>query len=60
MTPGQLRVCTHCQHLLAYDFTIRGTDHLAPQVITDYELADYLREGWTVTFHDHAGPNNIT
>jgi hypothetical protein len=58
MRVAQLKICTNCLYLFAYEFSICGTEHPVPQPIRDIELAEYLREGWTATFHDHAGPQD--
>lgn len=54
MTPGQFKVCTACprQDLSGW-YTGEGTDHLGPMTLMDDLIGEYLRDGWTVTYHDH-------
>ena len=54
MTPGQFKVCTDCPHDHLSDvYSGEGTDHLGPQALGDDLVGEYLRDGWTVTYHDH-------
>lgn len=55
---GRPAICHGCEwDNLNRRFTVQGTDSLAPIDIGDDSVTvfEYLRDGWTVTLHDHKG-----
>jgi hypothetical protein len=52
---GSFRFCAGCVHDdLDGSFSIQGTGTLTPGSVYDDEVAGLLRDGWSLTLHEHA------